>query len=79
MSHPHDQTFGRQLFLGSEVAAEFYVDEVLDGAGNPLYVDSMVSVSAVPDRPTTLWPGASDLEDQCRRLLNAVEVRDGHA
>ncbi len=34
-------------FLHSELAAEMYVDEVLDGSGNLLYVDRVGSVSAL--------------------------------
>ncbi len=34
------------LFLGSEKAAELYVDEVLDGAGFLQYLDKSGSVSA---------------------------------
>ncbi len=33
----------------SEYAAEMYVDEVLDGAGNFLHLDSKVSVSALDE------------------------------
>jgi len=39
----------RDLFLGSEEASELYVDEVLDGSGRFLYVDSVVSVSALAE------------------------------
>ncbi len=32
-------------FMESELAAELYVDEVVDGSGRLLYVDKVVSVS----------------------------------
>ncbi len=34
-------------FLGSELAAEMYVDEILDGQGNIQYLDKVGSVSGL--------------------------------
>ena len=41
--HPLEQL----AFLGSELAAELYVNEVLDGAGQFQYLDKSGSVSAM--------------------------------
>ncbi len=38
--------------LGSELAAELYVDEVLDGSGRFQYLDRVSSVSALPEAGT---------------------------
>ena len=42
------------LFLGSERAAEMYVDELVDGAGRVQYLDKVASVS-----------GAIEIETDC--------------
>ncbi len=44
------------FFLETEEAAELYVDEVLDGQGRFLYLDSKSSVSALPEAGTGLRP-----------------------
>ena len=67
MSHPHDSVFGDQLFLGSELASELYVDEVLDGAGRIQYLDSVRSMSGLPG-PLIHWPADSVIEEQHRRF-----------
>ena len=43
---------GEQLdfdFMASELASELYCDEILDGSGRFLHLDSTVSVSALPE------------------------------
>jgi len=42
-------------YLESEGAAEDYVDEKVDGAGFPLKVDRVLSVSALPETETVPW------------------------
>ena len=56
------------LFLASELAAELYVDEVIDGSGRLLYVDKDVSMSALPD-PDPIWVDRV-IEEQYRRFIN---------
>ncbi len=45
----HVSHLARRAFLDSEEAAELYVDEVLDGSGRLLYLDSSGSVSALAE------------------------------
>jgi len=55
----------------SEVAAENYVDELVDGSGRPLYLDKVRSVSGKRrDEPSHVWDDQV-LEEQHRRFLNA--------
>ena len=55
----------------SEVAAENYVDERVDGRGRPLYLDKDGSVSG--SIPLDLhWQSDALLEEQYRRFHNAV-------
>ncbi len=69
-SHPHDSLFGAQLFLGSELAAELYVDEVLDGRGRFQYLDSVSSVSGLVEvEEDHVWDDRL-LDQQHRRFLN---------
>ncbi len=62
--HPLD----KRSFLDSELASELYVDEVLDGSGRIQYLDSMVSMSALPD-PGPIWVDRV-IEEQYRRFIN---------
>ena len=47
MSPTHDQLHAQ--FMQSELACEMYCDEIVDGHGNVLYLDKVVSVSAPED------------------------------
>jgi len=58
------------LFLASEKAAELYVNEVLDGEGRFLHLDSTGSVSGLELERDTLWPSDQDLLEQCERFHN---------
>jgi len=66
--HPHDSVFGPQLDLFSELAAELYVDDRIDGSGRELsgglrrlaisvIVDDQGSVSAYERRGEMLTFG----------------------
>ncbi len=59
MTFVHVSTVLRQLefdFMASELACELYVDEVVDGAGNLLEIDSTVSVSALVEVEDSFVP-----------------------
>jgi len=61
---------GCGLFADSERASELFVDEVLDGSGRFLYLDSVGSVSALAEAEgSRVWDGQL-LEEQHRRFLN---------
>ena len=47
---------GSQIDIFSELAAELYVNEVLDGQGRFMYLDRVSSVSALPEAGTGLRP-----------------------
>ena len=60
-----------QLFLSSERAAELYVDEVLDGSGRLLHLDSTGSVSGLElERDRHMWLSDQQLLEQCERFHN---------
>ena len=42
-------------YLASELAAEQYTNEEVDGSGRLQYIDTSVSVSALLDRPSPIW------------------------
>ena len=64
------------LFGESELAAELYVDGALDGKTFERYLDESVSVSALPETETAVWPDDEQLENQYRRFLNAVPLEE---
>ena len=54
----------------SEVAAERYCDELVDGRGRPLYLDKVGSVSGLDaDEDSHVWDDRL-LDQQYRRFLN---------
>jgi len=57
--------------LDSEYAAELYVDEVLDGNGQLLYLDNVVSVSALAEAEAAdrFYGVQQDMFDR-REILN---------
>jgi len=61
--------------LDSELAAELYVDDVLDGGGRPVYLDKVGSVSAVEDEDESCvfdeGSGAGLVRDQLRLPLGS--------
>ncbi len=65
--------------IDSEVAAQLYVNEELDGDGNWLHLDKVGSVSgARRDEPYHVWDDQL-LDEQYRRFLNSLEVCNGVA
>jgi len=59
------------LFMASEKAAELYVDEVLDGEGRLLHLDSIGSVSGLRrDENTCVWPSDKEFLEQSERFHN---------
>ena len=67
--------FGEQLplsFLDSEVAAELYVDEIVDGGGRLLDIDRSGSVSALVEVEGAIQ-SVEQLKDQFRRILKSSD------
>jgi len=60
---------GAQLDLERELAADMYCDEVIDGSGRLLYLDTVVSVSALAEAESRPWDDEL-LEKQYRRFLH---------
>jgi len=62
------------LFVDTELAAEMYVDELVDRNGRWLYIDREGSVRGLRrDEPHHVWDGPV-IEEQYRRFLDEVEV-----
>ncbi len=64
-------SFLRRFYMRSELAAEDYTDEKVDGSGRRLYIDKEGSVSANGHGPEPLWPEMKNIDDQERRFLHA--------
>ncbi len=68
------QLMSKPGWVGSELAAEMYVDDRVDRDGRLLYIDRESSVSgARRDEADHVWDGQV-IEEQYRRFLNEVEV-----
>ncbi len=71
-----DQVVGVQAltrFGESEVAAELYCDEGIDGKTFQRYIDRSVSVSALPETETSMIFDDGVIDEQYRRFLPCSE------
>ena len=70
----------RSVWIESELAAKLYVDELVDGNGQPMHLDQVGSVSGLElERDFHVWDDQL-LDQQHRRFLNGVqEIRGSEA
>ena len=62
------------LFGASELAAELYVDEALDGREFQCEIDKSVSVSALDEDEVTMIFDDGVIDEQCQRHFHQVGV-----